>query len=79
MRCLPFLVGCFFSVAVGADSISARYVRAPAGASGTPPPTRNHTVAVGANIARPRNLTLPINSPGGYRIRPYVRPKGSLV
>ena len=33
MRCLPFLVGCFFSVAVGADSISARYVRAPAGAS----------------------------------------------
>ena len=49
MRCLPFLVGCFFSVAVG------------------------------ANIARPRNFTLPINSPGGYRIRPYMRSKGSLV
>ena len=33
--------------AVGADSISARYARAPTGASGTPPPTRNRTVAVG--------------------------------
>ena len=48
MRCLPFLVGCFFSVAVG------------------------------ANIVRPRNFTLPINSPGGYGIRPYANPKAPL-
>ena len=48
MRCLPFLVGCFFSAAVG------------------------------ANIVRPRNFTLPINSLGGYGIRPYANPKAPL-
>ena len=39
-------------------------------------------VAVGASIARPQNLTLPPNSPGGYRIRPYANqnlaPEGSI-
>ena len=42
--------------AVGADSISARNIRATTGASGTPPPTRNRTVPVGANTARPYAL-----------------------
>ena len=39
--------------AVGADSISTRNIRATTGASGTPPPTRNRTVPVGANTVRP--------------------------
>ena len=54
------------SVGVGADSISARNVRVPIGASGTPPPTRNHTVAVGASSARPRGLTLLLNCTGEH-------------
>ena len=39
--------------AVGADSISARNIRATTGASGTPPSTRNRTVHAGANTVRP--------------------------
>ena len=47
-----------YESAVGADSISARHIRASAGASGTPPPTFYCMGAVGANIVRPCNLTL---------------------
>ena len=60
--------------AVGADSISARYIRAFAGASGTPPPTRSHMVAVGANSVRPGGLAAAQDCPGGFYIRPlYTR------
>ena len=45
------------------------------GASRTPPPTHDHTVAVGANSVRPLNLALLQGTTGGYRIRPYANQK----
>ena len=49
----------------GGFYIRPKYTRID-GASRTPPPTCNHTVAVGACIARPLNLALPLNCTGEH-------------
>ena len=49
----------------GGFYIHPKYTRID-GASRTPPPTCNHTVAVGACIARPLNLALPLNCTGEH-------------
>ena len=81
LRGTAYAAGPLCRCATSPHTVGSHPSRGATGRRGTPPPTRNYTISVGASIARPGNPAPPHNPPGGYRIRPYANqnlaPEGS--